>query len=141
VSIDQRFLDFAIQHDLGTFATIRRDGRPQLSNVNYHLDGTTARISLLDARAKVANLRRDNRASLLVQADGGWSYAVLDGTVELSPPAAKPDDAVVEELIEVYRAIRGEEHPDWDDYRAAMVQDKRLVGRLEVAHAYGLLRG
>ena len=50
--------------------------------------------------------------------------------------AADPNDGTVEELIEVYRAINGE-HPDWDDYRAAMVRDKRLIVRLSVEHLYG----
>jgi len=44
---------------------------------------------------------------------------------------------VVEELIEIYRTIRGEEHPDWDDYRRAMVADGRLIVRFRVEHLYG----
>jgi PPOX class probable F420-dependent enzyme len=125
--------------NLGTLATIRRDGRPQLSNVNYHFDVDRAliRISLTDGRAKVANMRRDNRATLLVNSASGWHFAVADATVELSAVAESRDDATVEELIEVYRLIRGEEHPDWDDYRRAMVEDRRLVGRLQVSHVYG----
>jgi PPOX class probable F420-dependent enzyme len=125
--------------NLGSLATIRRDGRPQLSNVNYHFDveRELIRISLTDGRAKVANMRRDNRATLLVNAVGGWHFAVADATVELSPVAQASDDETVEELIEVYRLIRGEEHPDWDDYRRAMVEDSRLVGRLHVTHLYG----
>jgi PPOX class probable F420-dependent enzyme len=125
--------------NLGTVATIRRDGRPQLSNVNYHFDveRQLIRMSLTDGRAKVANMRRDPRASLLVNARGGWQFAVADATVDLSPVARERDDATVEELIEVYRLIRGEEHPDWDDFRRAMVEDRRLVGRLHVTHMYG----
>jgi len=127
--------------NLGSLATIRRDGRPQLSNVNYHLDVERAliRVSMTDGRAKVANMRRDARASLLVNAANGWHFAVADATVELSAVAAAPDDATVEELIEIYRLIAGKEHPDWDDYRRAMVEDRRLVGRLHVTHVYGKL--
>jgi hypothetical protein len=58
--------------------------------------------------------------------------------VTLTPPASAPDDATVDELVEVYRAVAGKEHPDWDEFRAAMVEEKRLVGRLEVTHTYGL---
>jgi uncharacterized protein len=125
--------------NLGTLATIRRDGRPQLSNINYCFDveRELIRMSLTDGRAKVANMRRDNRATLLVNAVGGWHFAVADATVELSAVAESRDDATVEELIDVYRLIRGEEHPDWDDYRRAMVDDRRLVGRLTVTHLYG----
>ncbi len=58
----------------------------------------------------------------------------------LSPVAREQDDATVEELIEVFRLVQGREHPDWDDYRRAMVQDRRLVAALRVEHTYGLLR-
>jgi hypothetical protein len=61
---------------------------------------------------------------------------VAEATVELSPVAGDPHDATVEELIDVYRAVQGE-HPDWDDYRAAMVVDRRLVVRLNVQRVYG----
>jgi hypothetical protein len=56
--------------------------------------------------------------------------------VALTPVAADPHDATVDELVEVYRAIAGE-HPDWDEYRATMVADRRLVVRLTVERVYG----
>ena len=59
--------------------------------------------------------------------------------MSLTEPAAAPDDATVDELVEVYRAISGE-HDDWDDYRAAMVREERLVVRLTPTRAYGALR-
>jgi PPOX class probable F420-dependent enzyme len=96
------------------------------------------RMSVVDGRAKVHNLRRDPRASLFVTSADGWTYAVLEGTAGLSAIATTPDDNTVEELVEVYRAIRGEDHPNWDEYRAAMVADHRLVARLQVDRAYGL---
>jgi PPOX class probable F420-dependent enzyme len=128
----------------GTLATLRRDGRPQLSVVTYawypdDQGRELVRVSTIDGRAKVANLRRDPRASILVAGESGWSYAVLEGTVELSPVAAAHDDDTVEELIQLYRDANGE-HPDWADYRRAMVDDHRLVARLVVEHAYGLVR-
>ncbi len=86
----------------------------------------------------MANLLRDPRASLLVTSSDGWSYAVLEGDAELSPVASAPDDATVEELVELYRTIRGEDHPDWDDYRAAMVRDHRRVLSIHVTKVYGL---
>ncbi|MFB4295477.1 PPOX class F420-dependent oxidoreductase [Actinomadura sp. NTSP31] len=129
------------ERDLGVLATLKRDGRPQLSNVNYHYDAAARliRVSITEDRAKARNLRRDPRASLHVSAPDGWSYAVAEGTAELTAVAADPHDAAVEELIEVYRAIGGE-HPDWDDYRRAMVRDGRLVVRLHVEHLYGIAR-
>ncbi|PRX92244.1 PPOX class F420-dependent oxidoreductase [Allonocardiopsis opalescens] len=122
----------------GVLVTLKRDGRPQLSNVSHTYDPATGviRVSITDGRAKTANLRRDPRASYHVSPPDMGGYAVAEGTAELSPVAADPHDATVEELIELYRAIQGE-HPDWDDYRAAMVADRRLVLRLPVDYVYG----
>ena len=121
----------------GALVTIRRDGRPQLSAVDYLADAAAEqiRVSSTADRAKVHNLRRDPRLSLYVS-DGG-SYVVAEGIATLSEVASDPDDAAVAELIEVYRDIAGE-HPDWDDYRRAMVADRRLVIRLHVNRLYGM---
>lgn len=142
MTLDPNLVGLAAARNIGSLATIKRDGRPQLSAVNFTFDPSAgvARISVVDGRAKVHNLRRDPRASIFVASPDGWTYAVLEGTVELSPVALAPDDDTVEELVEVFRAIRGEDHPDWDEYRAAMVADRRLVARLRVEHAYGLAR-
>ncbi|WP_030434282.1 PPOX class F420-dependent oxidoreductase [Actinoplanes subtropicus] len=123
--------------NLGTVATIKKDGRPQLSDVSYHAAGRLVRFSTRTTLAKVHNLRRDARVSMKVTAPDGYGYAVAEGKAELSPVAWALDDAVVEELIEIYRTIRGEEHPDWDDYRRAMVADGRLIVRFRVDHLYG----
>ncbi|MEU5990445.1 PPOX class F420-dependent oxidoreductase [Spirillospora sp. NPDC047418] len=135
---DAALVQLLKDRDLGVLATLKRDGRPQLSNINYHFDADRrlVRISVTAARAKARNLARDPRASLHVSAPDGWSWAVAEGTAELSAVAADPGDAAVEELIEVYRDIRGE-HPDWDDYRRAMVAEGRVVIRLRVERLYG----
>jgi PPOX class probable F420-dependent enzyme len=97
------------------------------------------RVSVTDTRAKVRNLRRDPRASFYVTSRDFWRWAVADGIAELTPVATDPQDATVEELIEVYRAIAGE-HPDWDDFRRAMVADRRLVFRLRLTFGRALRR-
>ena len=122
---------------LGALVTLRRDGRPQLSNVMYGVGDGLVRVSVTDDRAKTANMRRDPRASLYVSRPDGWSYLVIDGEAELSPVATAPDDSVVDELVELYRSLQGD-HPDWDEYRRAMVADRRLVVRLRPVHAYGV---
>lgn len=131
-------LRLVAEHDGGVLVTLKRDGRPQLSNVNhmYYPDERTIRVSITDGRAKTANLRRDSRAGYHVTSDDRWAWTVVEGTAELSPVAADPHDATVEELITLYRDVQGE-HPDWDDYRRAMVRDKRIVLRLRVERAYG----
>jgi PPOX class probable F420-dependent enzyme len=139
---DPRLLAFVAGRRWGVLATIRRDGRPQLSNVGYAVDPDegVVRVSVTADRAKTRNLRRDPRASLHVTSDDFWTWVVVEGNAELTPVAADPHDATVEELITYYRGTAGE-HPDWDEYRAAMVADRRLVVRLRPVHAYGQLPG
>ena len=132
-------LPFVADHRRGVLTTQKADGRPQLSNIAYHLgDDGVIRISVTDSRAKTANLRRDPRASLHVTTDDFWAYVVIEATAELAPVATEPDDATVEELISYYRAVSGE-HPDWDDYRRAMIADGRLIVRLHPERSYGML--
>lgn len=139
MTLDPNLVALAAARNIGALVTIKRDGRPQLSTVSFTFDPAAAlvRVSVVDGRAKVHNLRRDPRASVYVTSADGWAYAVLEGAVELSPVAAAPDDSTVEELVDVYRSIRGAEHPDWDEYRAAMVADHRLVATVRVERAYG----
>jgi PPOX class probable F420-dependent enzyme len=132
-----RALELASGQKLGVLVTLRHDGRPQLSNVMYAAGNGVIRISVTDDRAKTANLRRDPRASLYVGREDGWAYLVLDGQADLSEVAAAPDDSVVDELVGLYRALQGE-HPDWGEYRGAMVEDRRLVVRLHPQRAYGM---
>ncbi|MCP9623705.1 PPOX class F420-dependent oxidoreductase [Nocardia otitidiscaviarum] len=130
---------FAREHRRSVLATIRKDTRPQLSNVTHWVaeDGII-RISITADRAKYHNLRREPWAALHVTSEDFWSYAVLEGKAELSPVAADVDDATVTELVAYYRALSGE-HPDWDDYRRAMVADRRVVVRITTTRAYGML--
>jgi len=142
MTLDSNLMALAATRNIGALATIKRDGRPQLSTVNFTLDASTAtaRISVMDGLAKVHNLRRDPRASIYVGSPDGWTYAVLEGEMELSPVALAPADATVQELVEIYRAIRGVDHPNWDDYRTTMLAEQRIVARLHVARVYGLDR-
>ena len=139
---DDKLLALIADNSLGVLATLKRDGRPQLSNVTYHFDPRTMTIevSITEPRAKTRNLRRDPRASLLVSSDDGWSYAVAEGDAALGPPAADRGDETVESLITLYRNVAGE-HPDWDDYRRAMVTDRRVLLRMPIRHLYGMPPG
>jgi PPOX class probable F420-dependent enzyme len=138
--IQDGFAEFLAGQRQGVLVTLRPNGRPQLSNVNYawYPEEQTIKVSTTDDRAKTANLRRDPRASFHVTSGDFWSYVVVDGQAELSAVARDTHDAAVEELIDLYRAVQGE-HPDWDDYRAAMVRDRRLVVRLRAEQAYGFV--
>jgi PPOX class probable F420-dependent enzyme len=120
--------------------TIRRDGKPQLSNVlHYVRDDDVVIVSTTADRAKYHNLRREPWAALKVDGESVWSYAVIEADVSFSDVATQRDDSAVEELVEYFRAINGE-HSDWDDYRRAMVEEHRVVVRLTPTRAYGQLR-
>jgi len=133
-------LDFVAARRRGLLTTLRRDGRPQQSLIYFLADGPRCTISITATRAKYANLRRDPRATLFVAGDDDFHWVVLDGVVELSAPAAAVDDATCDALVEYYRNANGE-HPDWADYRRAMVAEQRVVATFTATSATGLLRG
>lgn len=133
-------LRYARATNRSVLTTVRPNGLPQLSNVLHGVDGSDViRISSTATRAKYANLRRRPWAALKVDGQTFWSYAVLEGEVELSEVASAPDDEAVDELVALYRSLSGE-HPDWDDYRRAMVAERRVVIRVRPTRAYGLAR-
>ena len=137
-------LDTALRYARATnrsvLTTLRGNGLPQLSNVLHAVgDDGVIRISTTADRAKYTNLRQRPWAAVKVDGEDFWSYAVLEGDVELSAVAADPDDDATDELVELYRRLSGE-HPDWDDYRRTMVADQRVVVRVRPHRAYGLAR-
>ncbi|MGA7756254.1 MAG: PPOX class F420-dependent oxidoreductase [Ilumatobacteraceae bacterium] len=132
-------LDFVRDKRNGILIALKSDGRPQSSNIAYAVgDDGVIRISVTDGRAKTANLRRDPRASLHVNRDDFWAYVVIEGDVTMTPVAQAPNDATVDALVEYYRTVVGE-HDNWDEYRQAMVDDRRLLLELHPTHAYGML--
>jgi PPOX class probable F420-dependent enzyme len=126
------------QSRLGVLATIKADGRPQLSPVMPHYDEATGTIDISTAAglAKAKNLARDPRATLEVTAPDGWSWATAEGTATLTGPGTDPNGPEVDALVDYYRAAAGE-HPDWDEYRAAMVSERRVLISIKVTHVYG----
>jgi PPOX class probable F420-dependent enzyme len=142
VTIDDRMLAFVAEQHWGVLATVKGGGRPHLSNVGYAYDPEQQlfRVSVTDSRAKTRNLRADPRVTLHVASKDFWTWVAVEATAELTPVAADPHDDTVEELITYYRGISGE-HENWDEYRAAMVADRRLVVRFRPEHTYGQLRG
>lgn len=127
-------LKFMAGNSHAVLATRRASGGLQMSPVNAGvLDGDVV-ISSREMLAKVRNLRRDPAASVLVLTEGFYGpWVQLDGSAEIvDQPAALPL------LDQVYRVISGE-HPDWDDYRAAMIRDRRVVIRIRPERASGQL--
>ena len=132
-------LDYIRQRRQGVIVALKSDGRPQLSNIVYGVDDDgTIRISATADRAKTRNLERDARASLYVTADDFGSYCVVEGDVEVTPVTTEPGDATSHALVAYYRSLAGE-HPDWDEYRQAMIDEGRLMLLLRPSRAYGML--
>ncbi|MEV5715121.1 PPOX class F420-dependent oxidoreductase [Amycolatopsis mediterranei] len=138
---DTALKDFLAARHHGVLATIRRDGRPQLSTITYLYDPESATLiaSITETRAKTKNMRRDPRVTFHVGSEDGWSYVVVEGRASLTAPAAAPDDDTVAALVDYYRRAAGE-HPDWAEYRAAMVTDQRVLLTVHVEKLLGLVR-
>ena len=123
--------EFLQEHHRAVLVTFRRDGRPQTSPVAAAVDDEgRVVISTRETAMKTHNLRRDPRASLCVLSDefyGPW--AQVDGSVEI---VSLPD--ALEPLVDYYRRVAGE-HDDWDDYRAAMAREQRVLLRLTITGA------
>jgi len=121
-------LDFIRHNHRAVLATRRRDGSPQLSPVLVVVDADSrVVISTRETAMKTLNLRRDPHASVCVLSDrffGEWH--TVDGPVEI---VSLPD--AMEPLVDYYRRAVGE-HPDWDDYRAAMERERRVLLRLAI---------
>ncbi|OZV82974.1 PPOX class F420-dependent enzyme [Micromonospora echinospora] len=121
-------VEFLTPRHRAVLITTRADGRPQSSPVSCGVDGAGRLvISTYPERAKVHNIRRDPRVSACVLSDD-WNgpWVQLDGTAEVLdlPEALEP-------LVEYFRCISGE-HPDWDEYRQAMVRQGKSLIRVTI---------
>ena len=126
-----RAVSFIAGNPRAVLATTRSDGRPQLSPVVAAVDADgRVLISTRETAIKAKNLARDPRASLCAINDGFFGeWVQAEGNAELIHlPEALPL------LEDYYRRISGE-HPDWEDYRAAMRRDKRLIVRITIDRA------
>jgi len=117
--------------------TIKRDGSPQSSDVAFAVIDGAFVVSLTDGRAKTANMRRDPRVVLHVTVPDAWSYVAFSGEADLSAVASSPDDAVCDRLVEYYETVAGGPHPDWAEYRQAMVDEGRMLMTLRPTRAVG----
>lgn len=130
--------DLLAEAPTAVLATVKSDGRPQLSPVNqyYDRDAGIVYVSIAEGRAKTSNLRRDPRASIEVSSTDGWTWATAECRAELTDAAAKADDDVVDQLVAYFRAAAGE-HSNWDEFREVMVRERRVLLRLHVQRVYG----
>src|SRR5580704_4034271 len=127
----ERAREFLRANHRAVLATARADGRPQLSPVTCAVDDAgLVLISTRETAVKTRNLRRNPAASLCVFTDAFFGQWVqVDGAAEI---ISLPD--AMDHLIDYYRRVSGE-HPDWDDYRAAMIRDRRVIVRITITRA------
>ena len=128
---------FLVAHSKGVLTTLKRDGRPQLSNIAYAFFDAQVHISVTEPTAKARNALRDPRVSLHVTDSSFGRYLVVDGKAALTSVTVAPDDEAANLLVSTYRSIAGE-HPDWEEFRQAMISEHRLVISFGVDHAYGM---
>ncbi|PZS23374.1 MAG: PPOX class F420-dependent oxidoreductase [Pseudonocardiales bacterium] len=130
MDLDEARAVVAGQHH-AVFTTLRSDGTPQMSPVAATVDGAgRVVVSTRKTAFKVRNLRRDPRAWLCVLADGFYGrWVQVGGSVRI---VELPE--AMEGLVDYYRRVSGE-HPDWDDYRAAMERDQRVLLQVELTSA------
>jgi PPOX class probable F420-dependent enzyme len=126
-----RAADFLRAHHRAVLATSRSDGRPQLSPVTCTVDDAgRVLISTRETAVKTSNLRRRPWGSLCVFTNNFFGeWVQVEGDAEIIP---LPD--AMDLLVDYYRRISGE-HPDWDDYRAAMARERRVIVRITITHA------
>ena len=132
-------IDWASQRTIGTLITIRRDGRPQSSDVAYWIKDGEVVVSLTESRAKTRNIAADARVVIHISEPSTMSYVSLDGTATLSTTTTRPGDATSDALVEYFEGVSGQPHPDWADYRRAMIDERRLTATITITSAVGWL--
>jgi PPOX class probable F420-dependent enzyme len=132
-----RALEFAAANSHGVLTTYRRDGQAQMSPVSAGVDGSGRIIvSVTEDRAKTRNARRDPRVALCLFSEGFYGpWVQVEGLAEF---ADGPDR--IDALVDYYRRLSGD-HPDWSEYRAAMLRDRRVLMRFTVLRASGPAAG
>ena len=124
-------LEFVRSNHHGVMATTRADGRVAMSPIACNVDGADrVVVSTRETAMKVKHLERDPHVAICVLNDGffgEWVQVEGDAEIVHLPEA-------MEGLVDYYRSVAGE-HPDWDDYRAAMEREQRVILRISVEYA------
>ena len=129
--------DFINANRQAVLTTFRASGAAQMSVVTVGAFGDGAGFTTTEDRAKLRNLARDPRCSLLVSTPDWRRYVVLEGRARLLRRGRADDTELRDALRDIYRAASGSEHPDWDDYDRAMVADRRAAVVVVPEHIYG----
>ncbi|MFN0073326.1 MAG: PPOX class F420-dependent oxidoreductase [Chloroflexota bacterium] len=115
----------------GVLATIKRDGRPQMSNMSYILDEDgRIKMSTRGPNVKVTNIRRDPRVTVAIQGETWGDYLIVDGTATIV------DEDPIPTLKRIYEGIRGTAHPNWQEFEASQISEQRVVIDIDIQHMY-----
>jgi PPOX class probable F420-dependent enzyme len=128
---------FAAENHQGVLTCFRKNGMPQMSIVTCgpYRDGVA--FSTTASRAKLLNLQRDVRCSLMISKQDWWGYVVLEGKANILSPDNTPADELRDALREVYKIATNTEHSNWPEYDQAMVDDNRAAVIVVPVHVYG----
>ncbi len=128
--------DFLSNNHKAVLTTYRKNGNAQMSIivVGPYRDG--AAFTTTADRAKLINLKRDPRCTLLVSQDSWWGFLVLEGHAEILSPKNTDAEGLQQTLRGVYRSIAGE-HPDWEEYDQAMLDERRSAVIVIPDRVYG----
>ena len=127
----------AKQQPVAVFTTFRKDGQPQMSLVTVGSFGGGLAFTTQENTAKAANLRRDPRCALMLMKPNFRGYAVLDGNAEVRSRRDTDPEKLRMDLRMVYQSAAGKEHPNWEEYDQAMVDQRRVVVLLRPGRTYG----
>ena len=135
--VSDKIREFARENHNAVLTTFRRNGAAQMSIVTAgpYMDGVA--FTTTAGRAKLANLQRDPRCSLMVSRDDWWGYLVLEGRARVMSAGNTGTEELRVALRDVYRAAAGVEHPDWEEYDEAMRSDRRAAVVVVPDHVYG----
>ena len=140
ITVDQA-MEWAAARKHAVLITLRKDGRAQSSDVSYAVIDDAVVISLTADRAKTANMRRDPRIIVHITDPGSWSYVSFDGVADLGDVTTGPNDQAADDLVDYYERVAGQAHPNWDEYRAAMITEKRQLLRVRPDSVVGQING
>ena len=129
--------DFLTRNHNGALTTSRRNGAAQMSVVTCGIYGDGVAFTTTEDRAKLRNLRRDPRCTILVGTDDWRNFVVLEGEARLVGVDSASADEYRETLRNVYRTAAGQEHPNWPEYDQAMRDDRRYGVIVTPTHVYG----
>ena len=135
--LSEKASKFLSENHNGVLTTFRRNGAAQMSIVTCGLYGNGVAFTTTADRAKLLNMKRDPRCSLLVSKPEWWGFIVLEGHAEIMSPEDTDADKLRLALRDVYKIAAGEDHPDWDDYDQAMIDQCRSAVIVVPERIYG----